>query len=120
MTVFIVDDSPMMQARLIEMCHSNGFIVVGTAETQEDALTGIAAHSPDVVLLDIRLRNGNGLEVLRAVKSAPKSPAVIVLTNFPHPKYREASLGLGADHFFHKATEFDDVETALARIGGAG
>ncbi len=116
MTVYIVDDSPMMQARLIELCHSHGVTVVGTAVTYRAALEGIARSRPDVVLLDIRLKEGSGLDVLRVLKSAPASPIVAILTNHVQSKYREASLSLGADHFFHKATEFEDADHLLGQL----
>jgi len=110
LNLFMVEDSPMMRARLhAALSEIPGTDVNGFAETAEDAITEIRRRKPDVVLLDFRLRDGTGLEVLKEVKEQKPSPIVVVLTNLQNPKYREISLLNGADHFFHKATEFDAV-----------
>ena len=118
MTAYIVDDSPVMQARLIELCNDAGFAVVGTAATPAAAVAGIAQFRPRIVLLDLRLREGNGLDVLHAIKNSPTRPVVAVLTSHPQSKYREASLALGADHFIHKSTEFERVGAVLNQLRG--
>ena len=119
--VLIVEDSPMMRARLIEICNSvNDLEIVGQSETSEDAIDSIDATNPDIVLLDIHLRSGNGLDVLRSIRMNNRPAVVIVLTNVPYPQYREVSLKLGADYFFNKATEFDMVATTLTSLSELG
>lgn len=121
MKVFIVEDSPMMRARIMELCATvERAEIVGSAETAQDAIDRIHTLKPDVVVLDIRLQTGNGFDVLRAVKANRQSPVVLVLTAFNSPKYREASLNLGADYFFHKTTEFEKIAATLTTLSDAG
>jgi DNA-binding NarL/FixJ family response regulator len=90
--------------------------VVGYAATANQAIDGISRTHPDVVLLDIRLDEGNGMDVLRQVKHLDRPPVVFVLTNYAYPQYRAKFLEGGADYFFDKSTELDAmVETLEAQ-----
>ena len=64
-----------------------------------------ASSSPDVVVLDLHLREGNGIDVIRALRQAGTDPTCIVLTNHSGLPYRKAALEAGAHHFFDKSTE---------------
>ena len=70
----------------------------------------------DVVILDIRMPGGNGLDVLRRMKLEKNAPKVIVLTNYSLPEYKEAAMKLGADYFFDKSTEFEKVRMVLKKL----
>ena len=109
-TVFLVDDSePMRQilsARLEELA---GVQIVGQAGTVAAALEGIEQVQPAVVILDLHLADGSGLKVLEAVKQGENPPLVIVLTQYAQAAYREHCLEGGADYFFDKAGEFDEL-----------
>ena len=70
----------------------------------------------DVVILDIRMPGGNGLDVLRRVKLEHNAPNVIVLTNYSLQEYKEAAMKLGADYFFDKSTEFEKVRMVLNEL----
>ena len=83
------------------------------------ALAEMRARRPDAVILDIRLPGINGIELLRRIKREHPATRVMMLTNYPYPKYRQQSLAAGADYFFQKATEFDkipDVLKSLAKL----
>jgi CheY-like chemotaxis protein len=69
-----------------------------------------------VAILDIRMPSGSGLQVLETIKQDTTSPVVIVLTAFPYPQYRTKCRELGADYFFDKATELDQVIEVLQTI----
>lgn len=120
--VFIADDSQLVQVRLVMLLGElAGVEVVGQALTAPAAIAGIRHLQPDVVLLDIHMPGGSGIDVLRSIKNSPLAPVVIVLTNYPYPAYRERCLRLGADFFFDKSTEFDLVLSVLGglQIGAA-
>ena len=70
---------------------------------------------PDAVILDIRLRTGNGLEVLQELKRGPSPPLVIMLTNHPSDYHRRWCEEHGADFFFDKTSEFEKVLDVLAQ-----
>lgn len=87
-----------------------GAIACGHAASAPEAIAGIQAAKPDVVVLDIQLESGNGFDVLRAVGS---TSAVYVLTNFANDAYRRKAESLGARGFFDKSTEFERLRQAL-------
>ncbi|MEJ2736508.1 MAG: response regulator transcription factor, partial [Anaerolineae bacterium] len=77
--VFISDDSATIRERLITMALDLPDIaVVGQAENAPGSLVAIRQTRPDVVILDIRMPGGNGIEVLREVKKLDPAPKVIV------------------------------------------
>ena len=117
--VLIVEDSKRLREQLGESICSPGRIeVVGYAETEAEALEVLAQAACDVVVLDLQLRQGNGLAVLKALRATPErqSVTVIVLTNFAFPHFRDRSLKLGANYFFDKAKEYDRVRDVLEEL----
>jgi DNA-binding NarL/FixJ family response regulator len=90
--------------------------VIGEAGEVQEATDAILEQKPDVVLLDIHLFNGSGIAVLQRLKREKPAPAVIILTNYPYPQYRQKCLEAGADFFFIKSSEFDQVVPALKQL----
>jgi DNA-binding NarL/FixJ family response regulator len=108
MIVFIVEDSMPMIERLTQMLGEvPGIEVAGSASDRAGAMEAIRRLRPDAVILDIRLRHGSGIDVLRAIRSEQIPSMVIVFTNYPSAQYRVSCFRLGADHFFDKSTEFE-------------
>jgi len=117
MKVFLVDDSLVIRQRLKRMLADvQGVQVTGEAGDAQEAMDAILEQKPDVVLLDIHLLNGSGMDILQTLKKATPAPAVIVLTNYPYPQYRQKCTEAGADFFFVKSTEFDQVVPALKQL----
>jgi DNA-binding NarL/FixJ family response regulator len=118
--VYLVEDSPIVFERLREYIHDEGAAVVGHAETAATAVAEIAALCPDVVVIDVALREGTGFHVLDVIGDLPEAerPARIVLTNFTRDWYRDAANRLGAEHFFDKSSQIPemlDVLRAMSR-----
>jgi two-component system response regulator DesR len=88
--------------------------VVGEGATPETCIDGILKAHPDVVVLDVQLEGGSGLQVLKAVRSADPSVAFVVFSNNSAPAYRKRYLGEGAVRFLDKSTEFDQLAQAVA------
>lgn len=115
MKVFLVEDSPLLRERLQSILASiPGAQPVGHAGRAADAIAAIQAAEPDVVVLDIQLEEGNGFDVLRAVREILPKIQFYVLTNFAHDGYRRKAESLGAHGFFDKSREFDRLREALA------
>ena len=115
MKVLIVDDSILVQQRLVDMlAEINGIEVVGEAKGESEALSKALELVPDVVILDIRLHEGNGINVLQNIKN--NSTIVIIITSYPYPQYRNRCVAAGADFFFSKSTEFDKIPEVLERL----
>lgn len=111
--VFLVDDSALVRDRVAAMLAARSMAVVGAAETPEASIEGILAAHPDVVVLDVQLEGGSGLQVLRAVRDAQPAIAFVVFSNNAGPAYRRRYLGEGARRFLDKTTEFDQLVAAV-------
>lgn len=112
--IFLVDDSKPMLERLVTLLSEiEGAVVIGQAENSIDALDGIRRLRPRVVILDIHLDYGNGIDVLKTIKQEQGAPIVIMLTNHAYTQYRERCMKLGADFFLDKSR---DVERLLTII----
>jgi DNA-binding NarL/FixJ family response regulator len=111
--VFLADDSAMIRERVAAMLAAGEMSVVGEAVSPQASIQGILAAHPDVVVLDIQLEGGTGLEVLKAVRLADPAIAFVVFSNNSAPAYRKRYLAEGACLFLDKTTEFDQLLPAI-------
>ncbi len=111
--VFLADDSAPIRARVAAMLAAPAATIVGQAETPQACIAGILATLPDVVVLDVQLEGGQGLEVLRAVHPEAPGIAFVVFSNNAGPAYRKRYLGAGAVRFLDKSQEFDQLPQAV-------
>ncbi len=119
MKVLLADDSKLVRERLAAQLYELEKVeVVGEADYIPELLELIQRLKPDVVVLDIHMPGGNGIQALEAIKKEPGSPVVIMLTMLPYPQYRKKCLEAGAEFFFDKATEFDLVMQSLKQLQG--
>jgi len=119
-TVFIADDSVVLRERLLEMLRDiPGVEVLGCAHDGLQTIDGIRHFKPEVVVLDIQMPRGSGLDVLKNLKRDLGRPTVIVFTNFPYPQYRKRALEIGADYFFDKTTEFEKLRQLFQQLTSA-
>src|SRR5215831_6691981 len=109
--IYLVEDSEIMSTLLTELLEGNGAAIVGRAETAQTAIADVARVNPDVVVVDIALRQGNGFDVLKALagNSAPKRPLLVVLTNYTLKSYRIAAERFGADLFLDKSNQIPEL-----------
>jgi DNA-binding NarL/FixJ family response regulator len=115
--LFIVDDSLIVRERLVTMLNElAGIEVVGQAENVSEAISSIRNLQPDVVVLDIQMPGGSGIDVLQNIKQAEAAPLVIILTNYPYQKHRQKYLDAGADFFLDKSIEFDQIPKLLEQF----
>ena len=115
--VFITDDSLIVREHLVTLLDElAGVEIVGQAGNVAEAISGIRSLRPDVVILDIRLPDGSGIDVLQNVKQDQPAPVVIILTNYPYPGYRKRCLSAGADFFLDKSTEFDQLPRLFEQL----
>lgn len=104
-----------MRGRIEEMlAEIPGTFPAGHASTAGQAVQEILECHPNVVLLDMQLAQGSGLEVLRAVR--PQRPAIVfyMFSNFSTLIYRRIALQLGAAAYYDKTSEFGDLRKAIA------
>ena len=117
MKVLIVDDSEILRDRLMAMLSEIIELEnISQAKDVPDAMNSFQKLHPDVVILDIRMPGGSGIEVLQEMKKSSRPPVAIVFTNYPYPQYRRKCMEAGADFFFDKSTEFDKAMEVLKRL----
>ena len=115
--VFIADDSTEIRNRLKEMLKENTSIhLVGEAGDAEHANIALGNLKPDVVILDIHMPKGEGMRVLKDIKTNDPGRIVIIFTAFPSPPYRQAYLNAGADYFFDKTKDVQEMGDVLAEL----
>jgi DNA-binding NarL/FixJ family response regulator len=114
MKVLIVDDSvPMAQRLKSSLEEVAGLEVVGLIENVADAILEIRRLRPDAVVLDFRMPDGSGIDVLESLKKHPSPPIVVMLSGYDYPQFRRKCLQSGARFYFDKATEFHRVAEVL-------
>jgi DNA-binding NarL/FixJ family response regulator len=114
MKIFLVDDSASVRQSVKKLLSGLAHVrIVGEAETACVAQRLIENSNPEVVILDIVLKEGSGFDVLKEVKNREKSPLVIVLTNYATLPFRKKAEQEGADFFFDKSTEFEKMIEVL-------
>ena len=119
MRVLIVDDSEVLVERLrSSLAEVSGLEIVGHADNARDAELEIGKAKPDVVILDIRMPGGSGIEVLEGLKKNPFPPIVIMLSNYSYQQYRRRCLASGARFYFDKSNEFHKVAETLRGLMG--
>ncbi len=120
MKVFIADDSSALRERLASMLldmQDEDIEIVGQAQDVQGAIEAIRRTKPEVVILDIRMPGGSGIDVLQSIKKIAPSPVIIMLTNYPYPQYRKKCMDAGADFFFDKSNEFVRIPEVLRQLG---
>ncbi len=117
--VFLLDDHEVVRAGLAAMLDSEDDIeVVGGAGSADEALAGIAASLPDVAVLDVRLGDGNGIEVCRKIRSAHPEVRCLMLTSFADDRALLDAGMAGASAYVLKqvrGTELLDAIRAVAQ-----
>jgi CheY-like chemotaxis protein len=113
--VYIVEDSSITRRLLASAIEAAGAQVSGSSAEAQTAIGDLFALQPDLILIDIGLASGSGLEVLKALQDHSLVPAAmkVVLTNYAGIEYKNLSVKLGADRFFDKSFE---ISQALALI----
>ena len=93
-------------------------LVVGTAEDEPSAVNWLERgdHECDLVIIDIFLKRGSGLGVLRAAGDLPRKMSLVVLSNYATPDMRRKCMDLGASRVFDKSNEIDALVSYCARL----
>lgn len=114
--VFLVDDHPSILNGLKACLEAPAFDVVGTARTGKEAISRILSCEVDVVVLDVRLPDLSGAEVLKRVKAGAPHVAVLMFTAFPEPDALLDAVLHGAAGFLLKDAEGHEVAALVRRI----
>ncbi len=117
--IFLLDDHEIVRRGLRELIETEDDLeVVGEAGTAEEAYGRIPATSPHVAVLDVRLPDGDGVEVCRAIRSKHPEIACIMLTSFGDDDAVYAAIMAGAAGYLLKQVRGSDLVDGIRRVAG--
>jgi DNA-binding NarL/FixJ family response regulator len=117
--VLIVDDDALVRAGLSMMlAGSDDVRIVGECSDGSEVAGAVAKHSPDVVLMDIRMPRMNGLAATELLRQRSAAPEVIILTTFDADEYVLRALRAGAGGFLLKDTPPEEILRAIRLVAG--
>jgi DNA-binding NarL/FixJ family response regulator len=115
--ILIVDDHPVMCSGLSNMLGTQErMIVVGTTGSGSEALKFVAREKPDLMLLDLRMPGMDGISVLRALRSVPTPPKVVVLTSYEQDELIYQAIKAGAQGYLLKDTSETELIAAITVV----
>jgi DNA-binding NarL/FixJ family response regulator len=115
--VLIVDDHPIVRDGLITIIdHDKDLTVCGEADEPQEALKAISELRPDVVIVDITLKNSDGIELTKSIKARYPRLPVIVLSIHDESVYAERALRAGAQAYLMKEVVSDNIVTAIRTV----
>ena len=110
--ILIVDDERLVRWSLRQKCEEWGYQVV-EAQSGEPGLRLAQQESPDLVLLDVRMPDMSGIQVLEQIKKAQDAPPVIMITADPQLDDVKSALKLGAYDFIGKPLDFEELRVTI-------
>jgi two-component system response regulator RegA len=116
-SLLIVDDDKPFLTRLARAMEGRGF-EVDTAETVEEAVGKARERPPAYAVVDMRLGDGNGLDVVKAIAEKRSDCRAIILTGYGNIATAVTAVKLGAIDYLSKPADADDIYAALTRTGG--
>lgn len=111
--VAVVDDHSVVRQGMRSFLAEAGMNVVGDAASGEEAIQLAKEQQPDVMLLDIRMKDKDGLSALPEIKAASPATQVIILTTYANPAYLSQAMRDGACGYLLKETELEDIVSAI-------
>jgi DNA-binding NarL/FixJ family response regulator len=118
LTVFLVDDHEVVRQGVRALLESSGEIrVVGEADTYETALSRVHAVQPEVAVLDVRLPDGNGVELCREIRSRQPEVHCLMLTSYSDDEALFEAIMAGASGYVLKQIRGSELVDAVLRVG---
>jgi DNA-binding NarL/FixJ family response regulator len=117
MKIIIADDSSLWRDRIKSLLESiNNVHVEGEAENGVEALQLIRKIEPDLAILDIRMPEMNGIEVLKKIREMGLQTKVCILTNYPYKQYKERCIAAGTDYFIDKNLDIQQLLDIIFKL----
>ena len=115
--VIIVEDHPLVRERLAQLInHELDMVICGEAENVEQAVQITRDTSPNLAVVDISLRNSNGLDVIKAIRSHNAQVPVLVLSMHEETLYAERAMRAGANGYITKHQPVEQILLAIRRV----
>ncbi len=117
-SVILVDDHAIWRDGIRSLLEDTEFKVVGEAASGREGAALCQSLRPQIVLLDIRMAGGDGLDALRGIKAAQPQSAVVMLTSFESPTYLARAVAGGAAGYLLKGLTRTELMSALRAVAG--
>jgi DNA-binding NarL/FixJ family response regulator len=116
--VVLVDDQELVRSGLRRILRrKDGFEIVAECADGSEVPQAVAEHRPDVVVMDLRMRNVDGIEATRRLRDNPDAPPVLVLTTFDDDELLSGALRAGAAGFLLKDSPAEELVRAVRAVG---
>lgn len=109
-TVLVVDDSVIFRQRVICLLNERNLNPVLQACNYEEAVNWLLKTKVHLALLDISMPGKNGIELLKLIRSRYPDTKVWMISNHADEHYKQLCLSTGADYFFDKSLDFEEIE----------
>jgi len=119
-TVVLVDDHAIWRGGVRSMLEDTEFKIVGEASSGKEAVDVVRELEPQIVLLDIRMAGGDGLDALHVIKTEFPRTSVVMLTTYDNPTYMARAVAGGASGYLFKGIEFEVLIETLRTVAGGG
>jgi len=117
MKVFIADDSRAVVKRLADLLEEvPGAQLLGQASDVPETVQAVQKLRPDVLILDLQMPRGTGLDVLHAIRVDQPHLYVLICTNDAYPQVRDECFAAGANFFLDKSAEFEKIPAILREL----
>ncbi|MGW4355358.1 response regulator transcription factor [Nocardia sp. NPDC004582] len=118
--VLVVDDQELVRGGLRRILRRRDGFAVSECSDGDEVPAAVAAHRPDLVLMDLRMKRIGGIEATRTLRGAPGAPPVLVLTTFDDDQLLSGALRAGAAGFLLKDSPAEDLIRAVRTVAGGG
>ncbi len=119
-TVVIADDHPMVREGLRSMLDADGIEIIGEAANGTEAVAAVQQLNPDVVLMDVRMPDMDGLTATEIVKEGSPETSVIVITSYESKDYLRRAIEVGAAGYLLKGMSRESLIDAIRLVRGGG
>jgi len=117
MRVLLADDSDLILSRLQDMLRINKEVeLVGTFKNGTETLEGLRTLKPDLAIVDIKMPGLTGIEVLNEIRKENTSVNFIILTFYALDYFRQMAIQAGADYFFSKVDDFEELAKVVKEL----
>lgn len=115
--LYIVDDSPYVRKSLVRVFKEiDNVEIIGDSANVKSAIKFLSDNQPDVCLFDYNLPDGTAVDLMKFSKQTNKRAIHIIISNFADEKMKKMTLNAGADYFFDKSDEIDELTELIERL----
>jgi two-component system response regulator DevR len=115
--LYLVDDSPYVRRSLVRVLNEiKNVELIGEGENLKNAIEFLTKHKPDVCIFDYNLPDGTAIDLIKYSRNANDKVVNVVISNIADEKLKKIILKSGADYFFDKSEEIDELTSLIEKL----